>query len=173
MGPRQAIRELDDERCIVRFEQHDHIKAATRDFISSKFQQNDRLIAATLTLKRSVNGVPLNDIEAREAFRVSIRMINQRVFRNAFHRKGLRVNVCPTLEGIGSNNLHFHCIFETPEKWSVEDFMQLVDNIWTQRIDFGAEEIVLKSEINEGWIDYITKYVGIEGEVEWDQFHWE
>ena len=172
MGPRQAIYNLDDDRCRARLNQCYRAQEATRVMLTDRIQPSERLIAATFTLERHARGVRLDEIEAKKALRMFLRMINQRVFRNGFHRKGLRINVCPALEGIGSEHLHFHCIFETPDRWSVEEYKQLLENTWTQRLDFGADEVLIESNIDHGWTDYITKYANIEGEIEWDQFHW-
>ncbi|MDN7804121.1 hypothetical protein [Burkholderia gladioli] len=126
--------------------------------------------AVTLTMKQSRTVMTnrgqtvqrLTMTEAKENFRKFVRRLNAAVYGNAADRFGTSIYVIPVIEGIATDKgLHYHCMMGNFRDGA--DDALIASLIWTawQQTDFGNIQIDVQPMYGDGWIDYITKEVGI------------
>lgn len=147
---------------------NEKIRQETQEWMLSKASNFTH--AFTLTMKpyrecMTIKGLTrqyLTEIEAKENFRQFIQCLNTIVYGNAAKRFGASVHVIPVLEGIVTDKqLHYHGMIGNFRAGTTDT--QTIDAIriaW-YKTDFGNVEIDVQPLTPEGWIDYITKEVGI------------
>ncbi|NIF55566.1 hypothetical protein F3J19_26335 [Burkholderia sp. Ax-1724] len=116
----------------------------------------------------------LTEIEAKENFRQFIQCLNSIVYGNAAKRFGASVHVIPVLEGLATNKqLHYHCMIGNFRVGADEALIDSAIRTAWLKTDFGNFQIDIQSLTPEGWIDYITKEVGIgdADNVDYDNVH--
>lgn len=140
------------------------IQQETRDWLL-EFQWG-MTHAVTLTMKqyreitndKGMTTLTLTEDEARKNFRHFMNRLNRSMFGNSSRR----LYVIPVLEGKATGkNLHYHCAFGNFRKeMSQEEIAAAIHNAW-HKTAFGNIEIKIKPVCTDGWIDYITKEVGL------------
>jgi len=121
-------------------------------------------LAVTLTFTRAPTGP-----EAVERdFRHFMNRLNRATYGNDWREKAeqcadQRIAVIPIHEdGYGRKQLHYHCVFSTPEHLSIEKFSKMILFIWSElRIGSKKYNEIKKIYDREGWIDYIMKEVNL------------
>lgn len=138
--------------------------------------------AVTLTLKpyrevmtcKGLTIQRLTEIEAKENFRQFIRRLNTIVYGNAAKRFGAGVHVIPVIEGFVTGKLlHYHCMMGNFRAGADDALIaSAIHATWLQT-DFGNMQIDIQPLTADGWIDYITKEVGIgdADNVDYDNVH--
>ncbi len=120
--------------------------------------------AVTLTLKKSVSGMYLNKPvrvaiskgAASENFRRFLDILNGKVFRKYGKRYNKRIKVFAAMERSKTKHLHYHAAIDCPKEYQGNDFEGLIRECWAKTI-WGNEQMCVVSEMNQGWITYITK----------------
>ena len=87
-------------------------------------------MAVTLTLKKRVKGVWLDDIRASQNFRHFMNLLNSKVYGKRFKRFNKQLKVIPVMEMSASNRLHFHLIIEVPTDCDYLWLQNEVKEIW-------------------------------------------
>lgn len=100
----------------------------------------------------------LTEDEARKNFRNFMNRLNRSMFGNSSRR----LYVIPVLEGKATGKkLHYHCAFGNfREEKSHEEIAAAIRNAW-HKTAFGNIQINVQPVCTDGWIDYITKEVGL------------
>lgn len=143
-----------------------------RTEIRGYFNQIDPvgMMAVTLTLKKRVKGVWLDDIRASQNFRHFMNLLNSKVYGKRFKRFNKQLKVIPVMEMSASNRLHFHLIIEVPTDCDYLWLQNEVKEIWG-KTTFGYREIDIQKISDDGWTDYITKFRTKGDEVDWNNVH--
>jgi len=132
-------------------------------FASSIAQGWSHPFAVTLTLKQMVDGERLDEIKANKNFRHFMNLLNRRVSGNSTRLGGTGVRVISSLEGgraggIHHGRLHFHALIDCPRPALVEEYPEIVRDLWT-KTRWGYHETRIEPAHDEvGWIDYLTKF---------------
>lgn len=126
--------------------------------------------AVTLTMKQSRIVATntgqmvqrLTEIEAKDNFRYFVKRLNASMFGNASKRHAKTVYVIPVLEGMASSKqLHYHCMMGSFRNGATNELITAaIRDAWL-KTNFGNVEIDVQSMYDNGWIDYITKEVGM------------
>lgn len=138
--------------------------------------------AVTLTMKQSrevmtTKGLTrqyLTEIEAKENLRQFIRFLNAIVYGNAAKRFCASIHVIPVMEGIATDKqLHYHCMIGNFRAGADEALIDSAIRTAWLKTDFGNIQINIQPLTPEGWIDYITKEIGIgdADNVDYDNVH--
>lgn len=146
------------------------LRQQTRDFLSSR--PFDRCIGVTLTMKQKVNHVRLDEQRSTQNFRHFLNLLNREVLGKRFSRFGTRINVIPVLETSTSHRLHYHTIFEVPRNVRSTDFLRQVETCW-EKTDWGYEHSHHHDYVDEGWLDYLTKFKSYRDTVDWMNLYWD
>jgi hypothetical protein len=118
--------------------------------------------ALTLTLRQARQTEPgykelLTPDRASANFLHFMNILNKRVFGKAFTKFGTRLQVFSVLEGGPDKRLHFHAAIECPRDEIAFTFPSMIREAWL-RTDWGYNQIKIKSDADNGWIDYISKF---------------
>lgn len=131
-------------------------------FASSLTEGWSHPFAVTLTLKHRVDQEPLDEVKANKNFRHFMNLLNRRVSGNSTRLGGTGVRVISSLEGgraggIHDGRLHFHALIDCPRPALVEEYPEIIRDLWS-KTRWGYREIeVLSAHDPVGWIDYLTK----------------
>ena len=115
----------------------------------------------TLTLKqarKADNGawVNIDEIQAKEAFRFFMRLLNDAVYGKAARRHAKRLKVLPILERDHQGRWHVHAAIELPPNICPLQFDHLIRECWS-RVDWGHDLIFARDNADSGWLDYMLK----------------
>lgn len=124
-------------------------------------------LAVTLTMKKTCDR-KYNDVaESSANMRYFLNRLNQRVYGNAHRRYGRRLTSIPVREVDAHKRPHYHLILQRPpDHISHQDYCALIDRCW-QATPFGHKQIDVKPVSDVGWVSYVTKFKGMEDEVDW------
>lgn len=131
-------------------------------FASSLTEGWSHPFAVTLTLRQMVDQVPLDNDRAVQNFHHFMNLLNRRVSGNSTRLGGTGIRVVPILEGgraggIHDGRLHFHALIDCPRPALVQEFPEIIRDLWS-KTRWGYREIeVLPAYDAAGWIDYLTK----------------
>ncbi|WP_426264268.1 rolling circle replication-associated protein [Sphingomonas sp. PWP1-2] len=105
---------------------------------------------------RSPIHLVLTPYEASVNMRHFTNRLNKAVYGNAASRHGMRVPIIAVQEGGSGIRLHYHAIIDCPHVDLVPGFPSLINELWG-KTPWGHREIQVRSNPDEGWIDYISK----------------
>ena len=118
-------------------------------------------LSVTLTAKQVVDGVRLDPIILQRNIRYFKNILNRQVFGNSHQRYGRELKTLFILEYDEDVRYHSHCIIEHPERIELEEFKDLIRDVWSNKTLFGYDQIQIKDPSNqerkEGWLKYIMK----------------
>ena len=120
----------------------------------------------TLTLKQMVNGVRLDEIISSQNLRHFLNILNKSTFGNRFKRFGKTIDSVPVLEKSKTDRFHFHMCLRKPDEEEGLRFEHRIRDCWL-KTRWGYNEIYVNREIDNGWIDYITK----SDDIDWNNVH--
>ena len=123
----------------------------------------------SLTLKQRLQNEHLDELRCSQNLRHFLNVFNKRVLGNSFYRYGKRVEVISVLERSKNDRLHYHLALKNPFPDNPEKTEHLITEIWIQS-HWGYEEIHIDRNIDNGWIDYITKDFG-DDSIDWVNCH--
>ena len=115
-----------------------------------------KAIACTLTLKQRVDNQSIDHQIASQNFRHFLNRLNRHCFGNAAKRFDKKLAVISVIENNSSTRLHIHCSIELPDRYSFDDFCQIIRNLWTET-KWGYTHIHFDEVRNDGWSYYLTK----------------
>ena len=153
----------------MRFLRVSELRQQTKDFLTPT--TFDRCIGVTLTMKQKMDFVRLDEERSSQNFRHFLNLLNREVFGKRFTRFGTRINVIPVLEVSNSHRLHYHTIFQVPKNIRSTDFLHKVEDSW-KKTDWGYEHFHHHNHIDEGWLDYLTKFRSYRDQIDWINHHW-
>lgn len=130
----------------------------------------DNFIGVTLTLKQRVDNEVLTEYSCSSNLRHFLNVINKKVYKNGFTRYGKRLQIFPVLEKSLGDRLHYHLAIERPRDMDLHEFQNMIRSEWIET-RFGHREIQIESSINQGWINYITKFRSYTDQVDWENVH--
>ena len=114
-------------------------------------------MGVTLTMKQRTEGVWLDRIIASRNLRHFLNRLNKSVLGNAFHRYGKTIGVIPVMEKSKEGRLHYHLVVDNPYPTKQFEFEWAIKKCWL-KTKWGYEEVHVHRIIDEGWIEYITKF---------------
>lgn len=120
----------------------------------------------TLTLKQMVDGVRLDEITSSQNLRHFLNLLNKSTFGNRFYRFGKKIESVPVLEKSKTERFHFHMCLKNPGQEDNFGFEHHIRDSWL-KTRWGYNEIHVHREIDNGWIDYITK----SDNIDWNNVH--
>ena len=123
-------------------------------------------IGLTLTLKQQIQNQKLDHISANQNLRHFLNLLNTKCFGNGFKRFGKRLKVIPILENSKNNRLHYHITIQNPFLKDLNKFLYLINSCW-MKTKFGHSHIHINKNVDQGWIDYKTKFSNDKDEVDW------
>ena len=135
-----------------------NLQAAYLQWLSDLGIEN--AVAGTITFKRSFDGRPISAKAASDAIRVFARMLQSRAFGKRFRKGEDWLNFVATNEGgrePGQKHPHVHFFVEVPEGWSTEAWIDVVKQKISKIECFGADNCVVKTVFDSGWLDYMFK----------------
>jgi len=119
---------------------------------------NPNYLAASLNLNKSID-----EIEASKNLRHCLNKVNRKLFGKNGNKKGRKLKVIPVMEKTWK--IHFHLLIEIPEGKTFKEIRDLL--LWYWRgTRYGAFKNHTKTNADEGWLDYITKFRRQEDEVD-------
>jgi len=119
---------------------------------------NPKFLAASLNLNKRID-----EIEASANLRHCLNKVNRKLFGKNGNKKGKRLRVIPVMETTWK--IHFHLLIEIPEGKTFKEIRDLL--LWYWRgTRYGAFKNHTKTNADEGWLDYITKFRRQEDEVD-------
>lgn len=138
------------------------IQGSVREFVMDLNFRNP--IAVTLTLKQAI---PLEDSLSRGYIRITpdrasqnlrhfLNVINYKCLGKKASRHGHRIPVFSVLEGTQEKRLHFHLLMDWPIGSNANEIETMISTNW-QKTQWGYHQIDVKTQADEGWINYITK----------------
>ena len=83
-----------------------------------------------------------------------MKLLNRKIFKNAFDRYGKRLRVIPILEN--EARWHLHAAIEPPIHMSFEQFKAEIICCW-HKTDWGYQDIVVNKDADERWMNYMLK----------------
>lgn len=146
------------------------LKGQIREFVSP--DNYSRCLGVTLTMKQRVDGERLDDIRSSQNFRHFLNLLNKQLLGKKSSRFGTRINVIPVLETTYGHRLHYHTIFEVPLNIRSTEFMRTVDECW-MKTKWGYEHIHHHNRVDEGWLDYLTKFKSHKDDIDWMNLNWD
>jgi hypothetical protein len=120
----------------------------------------------TLTFKQRLNGNRLDEISSSQNLRHFTNLLNKRVFGNRSKRFGSKVEIIPVLERSKMDRYHYHLCLRKPETHSDQKFETVIRECWL-KTRWGYNEIHIHRQIDNGWVDYITK----SDDIDWNNFY--
>jgi len=97
--------------------------------------------------------------------------INYKIYKNAFRRHNKKLKVIPTVEGSWDTNkrYHVHMTMELPSTKVISnnDFYEEFLNCWNKTY-YSYDHPHLHTNIDIGWVDYITKFYDKDDFVDWE-----
>ena len=124
----------------------------------------------TLTLRQGDHMGRLDEIEASKNLRHFMNRLNSEVFGKAFKRFGKRLQIVPVLERSSSGRLHYHLILENPYRETPVLFERMIEKEWA-KTRYGFREVHVHYSVDQGWVDYITKFKSASDGIDWENFH--
>ncbi len=112
----------------------------------------------------------LDEIEASKNLRHFMNRLNSEVFGKAFKRFGKRLQIVPVLERSSSGRLHYHLILENPYRETPVLFERMIEKEWA-KTRYGVREVHVHYSVDQGWVDYITKFKSASDGIDWENFH--
>lgn len=132
----------------------------------SYLQNLSNWFGVTLTLKQRLNGHRLDEITSSQNLRHFTNLLNKKVFGNGSKRFGSKLEIIPILEKSKMDRYHYHLCLRKPDTQSDQNFEILIRECWV-KTRWGYNEIHIHRQIDNGWIDYITK----SDDIDWINFH--
>lgn len=141
------------------------LQIAINDFL--KKCPIDNAVAVTLTMKQTGVWGNIDPMVASRNFRDFMNFLNKAVYKNAFTRYNKRLNVISVNEV--RNRSHYHCVIEKPDRsyMSNHDFYVLLEACWKKTF-YGYNENRIATNIDHGWINYITKFKDTNDSIDWE-----
>jgi len=102
----------------------------------------------------------LDEMQAKENFRVFMKSLNRACYGRAVRRHGLRLRVIPVIESEADGRLHFHAAIEPPPHLSPAEFEWIVRKCWfeTEWADCRYDGVKIKFRAEPYWVhSYILK----------------
>lgn len=127
-------------------------------------------VGVTLTMKQMVDLEKLDPVSSSQNLRHFMNILNKKIFGNRYSRYGLKLQIFPVLEFSLGERLHYHLILEIPRDFDFDGFKHLIHSVW-MNTRFGHREIHIDDSIDEGWINYITKFHHSKDQVDWENVH--
>lgn len=146
------------------------LKDQIREFVSPDNYR--RCLGVTLTMKQRVDEERLDEIKSSQNFRHFLNLLNKDLLGKKFSRFGTRINVIPVLESTLGHRIHYHTIFEVPLNVRSTDFMRTVERCW-KKTRWGYEHVHHHNHIDEGWLDYLTKFKSYKDDIDWMNLNWD
>ena len=137
--------------------------------------------AVTLTFKRKIKSyigskevdVYLDEDIASQNVRHFSNILNYKIFGNAAKRFGQKTYVVPIVEKTATKKLHYHLAIDCPRDELVDEFPDMIREAWLST-QWGDVQMDVKSQINPGWIGYITKFrdkYSVADAIDWNNLH--
>jgi len=135
------------------------IQSASREWFKRSLHDNDnikRLVAMTIRLN------PCNEIDGSKAIKHFLDRLN-RILLKSQYTNGKRKLSCLTVrEGNHRYDIHYHFCIENPCTNNI-DFNDAAIKAWIEVRGFSHslfrnEPPFIQFDVDEGWIDYITKF---------------
>jgi len=129
-------------------------------------------MAITLSFKQGVKDQFLTKEICRQNLKHFLNVMNAYYFGNNYKRRSRRLKVIPSLETSAKNNrLHYHLLLENPDSSKNKgDFETKVRRTWWNT-HWGYDQVCIKSNVDKGWIDYITKFKKNSDEIDWCNYN--
>jgi hypothetical protein len=129
-------------------------------------------MAITLSIKQGDKDQFLTKEICRQNLKHFLNVMNAYYFGNNYKRRSRRLKVIPSLETSAKNNrLHYHLLLENPDSSKNKgDFETKVRRTWWNT-HWGDNEVLIKSNVDKGWIDYITKFKKNSDEIDWCNYN--
>jgi hypothetical protein len=119
-------------------------------------------------MKQGVDRQRLDEMTGSQNFRHFMNVLTKKVFGNTGVRFGRRIEVIPVIERSSAGRLHYHIAMKVPESVEIDRFEALVEESW-KKSRFGYRELKIERELDDGWIDYMTKPKNWN-EVDWQNY---
>ena len=125
------------------------------------------VVGLTLNLKQSIvtpsgGFISIDELGAKRSFRHFMNRLNRRIYKSAFRQHGKRLQVIPLLERSAEGRWHYHVAIEPPSFLDDTEFGQIAMEAWLQT-PMGYGHCGISTDVNEGWISYMTKLRGKSG----------
>lgn len=157
--------------------ERNRIKNETRSYLKSVIPQSDyeHCLAISLTMKQGIDGFFLDQQRASQNFRHFMNVLNRKIYGKRFQRFSKRLSIAPTLEHSSSGRLHYHALIKCPtleeNGYSKSKLCSAIKTTWPKTA-FGSKQMEIESSVDEGWIDYITKFLNVKDDFDWQNFNW-
>lgn len=112
----------------------------------------------------------LNEISSSKNLRHFMNVLNKKIYKNRFSRYQKKLQIFPVLENSVTDRLHYHLIIEKPSDIDLMSFKSMIRSEW-HKTRFGHREVHIQDSIDQGWIDYITKFHTSTDQVDWENVH--
>lgn len=96
-------------------------------------------------------------------------VINKKVYGNATKRFNKKLSTIPVIELSKNNRYHAHMIIEVPDRKYIsnQEFYLLLKTTWNN-LDYGYNEVRIVTNIDVGWLNYITKFKSSIDDPDWE-----
>ena len=146
---------------------NDDLKISINQFLRRMDMFNT--LAFTGTYKQYERFGVIDKINSSNTNRNFLNFLNKKVFKNSFTRYRKQLNVVPVFEMGKENRLHTHMVIEIPNSKYVsnKDFYNLLKECWNKTY-YGDQQTKIVTQIDVGWINYITKFRTYGDDVDWE-----
>ena len=100
--------------------------------------------------------------------------VNQKVFKNSFHRYGKQLKSFVVMEGTSTNKQHhIHMILEKPNRYSFDEFKEVINQSWS-KTKWGNHHTDIQTMSDNGWLLYLLKdqtKVDLLSDIDWENTH--
>jgi len=147
----------------------DHkLKNITKKFTKSILHYD--VVNLTITLKQTLNGIPLDKISMEQNLKHFLNILNSNVFGNGFKRYGKRLKILTKSEYSENNRLHLHLILEKPQRLEYMKFNYLIFRSIT-KTDYFYNQFHIEQPTSHkrkvGWFNYIMKG-NLDNSIDWN-----
>ena len=135
--------------------------------------------SVTLTEKKCFVGfnktrIWLDPIKSSRNTKHFLNRINQSIFKNSFHRYVKRLKSFVVMEKSSIDNQpHIHMILDKPNRFSVDEFTEVINECWS-KTNFGYQHTDVRKIYSDGWLDYLLKdrsKIDLLSDIDWENTH--
>lgn len=146
---------------------NEELKNSIREYLSNINLHNT--LAFTGTYKQNGDYGYIDRTRCSRNNRHFFNVINKKVYGNANKRFNKKLTTLPVIELSKNKRLHTHMIIEIPNRKYIsnQDFYSLIKTTWNN-LDYGYKELRMSTNIDVGWLNYITKFQSSIDEIDWE-----
>ena len=148
------------------------------DFLNNVSFDNPLSITLTEKVVDPINPIigqrKIDNIKSSINTKHFLNRVNQKVFKNSFHRYGKQLKSFVVMEGTSTTKRHhIHMILEQPNRYSFDEFKEVINQSWS-KTKWGYHHTDIQQMSDNGWLHYLLKdrtKVDLLSDIDWENTH--